>query len=77
VQRWPIGGVSYQTGKREELHFSYHTLQDARELAAFVATVLPQALERFLRGRVAKPVDETPPHLRPKWLTTLGKPSDG
>ena len=59
------------------ISFSYHGLQDARELAAFVAAVLPQALERFLQGRVAKPVDRTPPHLRSKWLTTLVKPSSG
>jgi len=59
------------------ISFSYHGLQDARQLAAFVAAVLPQALERFLQGRVAKPVDHTPPHLRPKWLTALRKPSGG
>ncbi|MBI4255470.1 MAG: hypothetical protein HY616_10385 [Candidatus Rokubacteria bacterium] len=59
------------------ISFRYHGLQDAREFAAFVAAMLPQALERFLRGRVAKPVDDTPPHLKPKWLTTLGKPSGG
>ena len=59
------------------ISFEYHGLQDARELAAFIAGVLPQALERFLQGRVAKPVDDTPPHLRPKWLATLGKPSGG
>jgi len=51
------------------ISFSYYGLRDARELAAFVAAALPQALERFLQGRVAKPVDRTPPHLRPKWLT--------
>ncbi|MBI2490633.1 MAG: hypothetical protein HYV94_00780, partial [Candidatus Rokubacteria bacterium] len=37
------------------ISFRYHGLQDAREFAAFVAAMLPQALERFLRGRVAKP----------------------
>jgi hypothetical protein len=52
-------------------------IQDIRELAAFLAAVLPQALERFLQGRVATPVDRTPPHLRPKWLTTLLKPGGG
>lgn len=62
----------YREGRM--ISFGYHTLRDARELAAFIAGVLPQALERFLHGRVAKPVDDTPPHLRPKWLTTLGKP---
>jgi hypothetical protein len=59
------------------ISFRYHGLQDAREFAAFVAAVLPQALERFLQGRVAKPVDDTPPHLRPKWLAALEKPSGG
>jgi hypothetical protein len=57
------------------ISFRYHSLQDAREFSAFIAAVLPQALDRFLQGRVAKPIDDTPPHLRPKWLTTLGKPS--
>jgi len=51
------------------ISFSYHSLQDARELAAFIAGVLPQALDRFLQGRVAKPIDDTPTHLRPKWLS--------
>ena len=59
------------------ISFAYHGLQDIRELAAFLAPVLPQALERFLQGRVATPVDRTPPHLRPKWLATLLKPSGG
>ncbi len=59
------------------ISFSYFGLEDAREFAAFIAAVLPQALERFLQGHVAKPVDNTPPHLRPKWLTTLAKPSGG
>jgi hypothetical protein len=59
------------------ISFGYHGLQDAREFAAFLAAVLPQALERFLQGRVATPVDRTPPHLRPKWLTTLLKPRGG
>jgi len=59
------------------ISFGYHGLPDVRELAAFIAGVLPQALERFLQGRVAQPVDDTPPHLRPKWLGTLGKPSGG
>jgi hypothetical protein len=59
------------------ISFGYHGLPDVRELAAFIAGVLPQALERFLHGRVAKPVDDTPPHLRPKWLATLRKPSGG
>jgi hypothetical protein len=65
----------YREGRM--ISFGYHGLRDVRELAAFIAGVLPQALERFLQGRVAKPVDDTPPHLRPKWLTTLGKPSGG
>jgi hypothetical protein len=54
---------------------NYHSLEDARQFAAFIAALLPQALDRFLQGRVAKPMSDTPPHLPPKWLTTLGKPS--
>ena len=65
----------YREGKM--IQFGYYGLQDVQELSAFIAAVLPQALERFLQGRVAKPVDDTPPHLKPKWLTTLGKPSRG
>ena len=56
------------------LSFSYHSVLDAREFSAFIAAVLPQALDRFLQGRVANPIDDTPPHLRPKWLATVGKP---
>jgi hypothetical protein len=59
------------------ISFGYYGLRDVRELAAFIVGVLPQALERFLQGRVAQPVDDTPPHLRPKWLSTLGKPGNG
>jgi hypothetical protein len=59
------------------IFFGYYGLRDVRELAAFIVSVVPQALERFLQGRVAQPVDDTPPHLRPKWLDTLGKPGDG
>ena len=59
------------------ISFEYFGLRDVRELAVFITGVLPQALERFLQGRVATPVDNTPPHLRPKWLATLRKPSDG
>ena len=59
------------------ISFSYFGLEDAREFAAFIAAVLPQALERFLQGHIAQPVDNTPPHLRPTWLTTLAKPGDG
>src|SRR6266481_5851081 len=53
------------------IFFGYYGLRDVRELAAFIVSVVPQALERFLQGRVAQPVDDTPPHLRPKWLDTL------
>jgi hypothetical protein len=67
--------LQYREGHMISL--GYHGLRDVRELAAFIAGVLPQALERFLQGRVAQPVDDTPPHLRPKWLGTLGKPSGG
>ena len=57
------------------IFFSYHSVQDVRELSAFIAAVLPQALDRFLRERVAKPINDTPPHLQPKWLTPVPKPS--
>ncbi len=57
------------------ISFSYHSVQDAREFSAFIAALLPQALDRFLQGRVAKSISDTPPHLRPRWLTALGKPS--
>jgi hypothetical protein len=51
------------------MSFSYHSLQDVRDFSAFIAAVLPHALDRFLQGRVATPIDGTPPHLRPRWLT--------
>jgi hypothetical protein len=57
------------------IFFSYHSALDARELSAFIAAVLPQALDRFLQERVAQPISATPPHLQPKWLSTLPKPS--
>jgi len=48
--------------------FSYYSIEDVRDLVAFIVAVLPDALDRFLEGRVAKPIDTTPPQLRPKWL---------
>jgi hypothetical protein len=63
----------YQEGQL--IYFNYYSLQDVREFSAFIAARLPQALDRFLQGRVAKPIGDTPPHLLPKWLTTLRKPS--
>ena len=56
------------------LSFSYQSVLDARDLSAFIAAVLPQALDRFLQGRVANPIDDTPPHLRPAWLATVRTP---
>ena len=56
----------------EIVYFRYHTIDDARDLAGFIARVLPHALERFMQGRVAKPINTTPPHLIPKWLRELG-----
>ena len=53
------------------IHFAYQTLDDARDLAVFIARVLPQALERFMQELVAKPIDTTPAHLKPKWLRDL------
>lgn len=53
------------------ISFGYHTVEDARELAAFIARALPQALERFMQGQVAKPIATTPPHLKPRWLRDL------
>ena len=61
---------TYREG--ESIYFSYYSLADARDLAAFIARVLPQALERFVQGRVAKPINTTPPHLIPKFLRNLG-----
>jgi hypothetical protein len=57
--------------ERELVSFSYYSMEDVRDLVAFIATVLPGALDRFLGGRVAKPIDTTPPYLRPKWLESL------
>jgi hypothetical protein len=51
-------------------------MEDVRDLVAFIAAVLPAALDRFLEGRVAKPIDTTPPHLRPKWLESLPQTPD-
>jgi hypothetical protein len=62
---------AYQQGQIVSL--AYFSLQDVQELAAFVVEVLPAALDRFLQGRVAKPIDTTPPHLKPKWLSNLAK----
>jgi len=56
---------------------AYFSLQDVKELAAFVVGVLPAALDRFLQGHVAKPIDTTPPHLKPKWLSGLAKRGEG
>ncbi len=55
------------------LSLSYHSIQDTRDLAGFIASVLPQAIEWFVEGRVANAIQTTPAHLRPKWLSTLGK----
>jgi hypothetical protein len=56
--------------------FEYFSIEDVRDLVGFIAAVLPGALDRFLEGRVAKPIDTTPPHLRPKWLEAGSQPSD-
>jgi hypothetical protein len=48
--------------------FSYYGIEDVRDLVGFIVAVLPDVLDRFLEGRVAKPIDTTPSHLRPKWL---------
>ena len=56
----------------EIVYFRYHSLDDARDLAAFIARVLPQALDCFLQGRVVKPISTTPPHLIPKFFRSLG-----
>jgi hypothetical protein len=57
------------------ISFSYYSVQDARVFSAIIAALLPQALDRFLQGRVAPPISDTPPHLRPKWVTAPGKTS--
>lgn len=56
--------------------FSYYSIEDLRDLVAFIVAVLPDALDRFLKGQEAKPIDTTPSHLRPKWLDAIGQPSD-
>lgn len=57
------------------VHFRYYSLDDARDLAAFIARVLPQALERFMQDRAATPISVTPPHLVPKFFRNLkGEP---
>jgi hypothetical protein len=56
----------YREGQLIQL--SYYSIEDARDLVTFIPAVLPDALDRFLEGRVAKPIDTTPAHLRPKWL---------
>ena len=56
------------------LSLNYYCLQDVRKLATFVVGVLPRALDRFLEGRIASPVERTPAHLWPKWSTNLRKP---
>lgn len=66
---------AYQEGQIVSL--AYFSLQDVKELAAFVAGILPAALDRFLQGQVAKPIDTTPPHLKPQWLSQLAKRGEG
>jgi hypothetical protein len=56
--------------------FAYYSIENVRDLVGFIVAVLPGALERFLEGRVAKPIDTTPPHLRPNWLKAAPQPSD-
>jgi hypothetical protein len=51
----------YREGQLVE--FSYYTIEDVRNLTAFIVAVLPAALERFAEGRVATPIDTTPAHL--------------
>lgn len=50
------------------LRFSYYSIEDVRDLVRFIAGALPAGLNRFLEGSVAKPIDTTPPHLKPEWL---------
>jgi hypothetical protein len=57
--------------------FGYHSREDARELAVFIAAVLPRALDWFLQDRIATPIADTPPRLWPKWLSNLGNQSGG
>jgi hypothetical protein len=52
---------------------AYHSIEDVRDLVTFIIAVLPGALDRFCEGRVAKPIDTTPAHLRPKWLDSAPK----
>ena len=64
----------YREGQLVSLE--YFSIEDVRDLVGFIAAVLPGALDRFLEGRAAKPIDTTPPHLRPKWLEAGSQPSD-
>lgn len=56
----------YQEG--EHVSLSYYAIDDVREWARFIAGVLPAVLDRFLAGRTPRPIDTTPPHLKPRWL---------
>lgn len=60
---------AYREG--EYVPLAYHSIADVQDLAGFVASVLPDAIARFLGGRVPKPVSTTPPHLMPDWLKQL------
>jgi hypothetical protein len=61
----------YREGQHVPL--AYYDIQDVRELLAFVVDTVPVALERFVAGTNPKMINDTPPHLIPKWLKDLTK----
>jgi hypothetical protein len=68
--------ASPQYREGQLVSFSYYSIEDVRDLVTFIVAVLPEVLDRFLEGRVAKPIDTTPSHLRPNWLKSGSLPSD-
>ena len=54
----------YQEGQGAPL--SYYGMEDVREWVRFIGDVLPAVLERFVAGRVPRPIDTTPEHLKIK-----------
>jgi hypothetical protein len=59
----------YQEG--EYITLSYYGIEDVRDWTRFMIEVLPAVLDRFVEGRNPRPIDTTPPHLKPKWLREL------
>lgn len=51
-----------------QLESSNGSIPEMIRQAPISCCLVPSELDRFLGGRVAKPIDTTPPHLRPTWL---------